>query len=62
MLIHSKNTLNVHLLMSDILRDILNYMMKCTIKMFFTKVLITWGNDDCDMLSGKNGYKLLDVV
>lgn len=48
--------------MSDILRDILNYMMKRTIKMFFTKVLITWGNDDCDMLSGKNGYKLLDVV
>lgn len=28
MLIHSKNTFNVHLLMSDIFRDTLNYMMK----------------------------------
>lgn len=46
MLIHSKNISSVH---PSILRDL--FKMKHAAIKFFYKILITWGNDDCDMIS-----------
>lgn len=63
-LIHLRNTFSIHLLRTNILRNLLNCMLKhVPLKFFYKESLITWGNSDCDVLSGgKEGFKLFHLI